>query len=151
MRLPGALILILGFVVAGCGAAKPIGEQPQLVEQLRSLIAEAGPGGVTSLDRVLTDDVDRVAFLGPYTRNSAAGDVLGEDFDIEAASPWTNAEGGTVVVLIANDEITGWFAVPSEAVDLGCLDRLNLIASHEFTVGSTNGQLSLRSPDGVDC
>jgi hypothetical protein len=111
------LVLVVAIVARGPG--------PEATDRRDALIAavsNAALGDQLDLRSVLRDDWERVGFLGPYYRNESASRVLGFGFDYEAASPWQNAEGGTVVVLAKNDAAVAWFAVPSEQIGFVCLD-----------------------------
>jgi hypothetical protein len=84
-------------------------------------VSNATVGDRLDLREVLGDDWDQIGFLGPYGTNDNARQVLGFDFDYEAASPWSNSEGGVVIVLADGRAAVSWFAVPSDQVGLFCM------------------------------
>ncbi len=125
--------------VSACTTAPP--EDVDRREALIAAVGDAAQGDTVDLVAVLGDDWDRVAFLHPYYSNKLARETLGFDFDVESESPWTYTEGGTVVVLAADDELVAWLAVPSGDVQLGCLDgRVIPAVEAVFTIREKEGR-----------
>lgn len=127
-----ALILMLAVAVAACAGGAPTpttqSEDASRRAALVTAVREATPGGTLDLRAVLGGDWDHVAFLGPYTDNAFARQLLGFDFDLQAVSPWTNSEGGAVIVLASGSEAVAWMAVPASTVGLHCLEDTRLPA-----------------------
>jgi hypothetical protein len=121
--LPSLALMAL-LVAAGCTSLGP-GPGPEDTSRRDTLFAavsKAAVGDHLDLGVVLGDDWERMGILGPYSDNGAARQLLGYDFDIEAASPWKNTEGGAVIVLGDQSSAVAWFAVPSDQIGLHCVD-----------------------------
>jgi hypothetical protein len=132
--------VLLVVVLVAIVARGPAPEATDRREALVAAVSGASPGDQLDLRVILGDDWEEVGFLGPYYSNETASRVLGFGFDYEGASPWKNAEGGTVVVLAKNKGAVAWFAVPSEQIGLVCLDGEKVAATEaRFEVVETEG------------
>jgi len=142
------LLAALVVVVAACAPAAPA-EDTARGDALVAAVNVAEPGSTVDLRSVVGSDWDRVVFLGPYTYNDRAKEALGFDFDIEAVSPWTNTEGGMLVVLASGSKVVAWFAVPSQQVGLHCLDQESIAAADTVltVIEQQGGFRSLTDPD----
>jgi hypothetical protein len=101
---------------------------------------------------VIGDDWSQVVFLGAYATNAEARSALGFDFDLEEVSPWTNTEGGTVVVLANDREVVAWMAIPSRDLELSCLDPEPIaVADATFTVTDQDGTRWLLKQGDQNC
>ena len=101
-------ILVAALIMAsvgGCSSrAEPPGEMDGLRRALVSLVREKDAGEQIRLSDAWPGVWDRAAILGPYSSDASASELLGFEFAYEAASPWTNTEGGVVVVLTNGGE-----------------------------------------------
>jgi hypothetical protein len=119
-RWRSLLAAVLVVIVASCAAAQAKADTARhqaLIDSVRA----TKTGEAVDLRTSLGSDWDRIAFLGPYSRNDDARKLLGFGFDYEAVSPWLNTEGGAVVVLAKGDAAAAWFPLDSGDVDTHCL------------------------------
>lgn len=152
MTLIRGLLLTLALVVVACApstAPEDVGRREALVGAVR----DAAPCDAIDLQAVLGHDWDRAVFLGPYATNAGAKEALGFEFDIESVSPWTNTEGGTVVVLAKGREAVAWFSVSSDESGLHDLDYASISAPDlRFTaVDDATGFRELVPTDTAGC
>ena len=141
-------------MVAACSPGTPT--RPEDVARRDALLASAraaAPGAPVDLVAATGGDWERLVVFGPYSYNDRARETLGFEFDIERVSPWTNTEGGSVVVLVAGAEPVSWFTVRSDAVSLSCLNFQTIAASSSTLtlVEDATGYRSLVDPDLPEC
>jgi hypothetical protein len=154
LRKPGKLLLIavavtlfgLAFSVT---LGPPPGEADGLRQALVDLVRDKDEGERIRLSDAWSGDWDRAAVLGPYSSNRTARKALGFDFGYEAASPWTNTEGGWVVVLAKNRRAVAWFKVPASDLGLYCVKGLVERSADEFTVFRNEGYVGIGPEDGA--
>lgn len=131
---PRSLILVAVLIAGGCTSlgTGPGPEDTSRRDTLFDAVANAAVAGHLDLRVILGDDWERLGILGPYSDNDAARKLLGYDFDIEGASPWTTTEGGAVVVLGSRFSAVAWFGVPSDQIDLYCVaGGVNTVAAED--------------------
>jgi hypothetical protein len=104
-------------------------ENANLHAQLVRAAYDAADGAVLDLHELSGSGWDRVALIPPYGSNGLVEDLLGVPFDVEAVSPWTHSEGGTVFVLADNEAAVGWFLLPWSELDAGCAKGVVLTAA----------------------
>jgi hypothetical protein len=141
----------MAILLLGCSASTP----PEAADRRHAVVAEvagAEAGSTVTLRDVVGNDWSRVVFLGAYANNEEVRSTLGLDFDVEAVSPWTNTEGGTVIVLANDREVVAWMAVPSRDVELSCLDPESIgVADATFTVTDQDGARWLLKQGDQNC
>lgn len=130
-----ALGWLTALALAACSGLTP--PPPEDDASRGALIAEvqgASAGDVIDLHDTVRAAWDRVAIFGPYAYNRMTRDTLGFEVNIEAMSPWTNTEGGAVLVFAEGDDLVGWFGVSSDDVALFCLYGVHPLAEARFTL-----------------
>lgn len=112
LLLKACRLIAIAIVLSGCSASTP----PEDADRRHVLVAQvagANVGDLVNLPDVVGNDWSRAVFLGPYANNNDVRSALGFDFDVAAVSPWTNTEGGTVVVLANDRGVVAWMGIPS--------------------------------------
>jgi hypothetical protein len=141
----------IAILLSGCSASRP----PEDAGRRHTFVAEVAAANVSDvvyLPDVVGNDWSQVVFVGAYTSNQDVRRVLGFDFDVESLSPWTNTEGGTVVVLANDREVVAWMAIPSRDLELSCLDPERIDASEAvFTITDQDGARWLLKEGDANC
>jgi hypothetical protein len=151
LLLTASRLVAIAILLSGCAASTP----PEDADRRHALVAEiagANVGDVVNLPDVVGNGWSRAVFLGPYANNNDVRLALGFDFDVETASPWTNTEGGTVVVLANDREVVAWMAIPSRDLELECIDQEGIDpADATFTVAEQDGERFLLKQGHPTC
>jgi hypothetical protein len=99
-------LLVLVFACSTPPATPPPGEEAALVDRLASAARDAAADTAdVDLGELAGPDWDTTAVFGPYSDSEVARETLGFDWNLDGASPWTNSEGGAVIVLARDGQV----------------------------------------------
>ena len=149
------LILTILLVSGACGgpAPTPANENSAFGVDLSAAAHKAArDGGRVALMDVEVGAWDRAIVFGPYAESADAARLLGFPWDLTTASPWTNSEGGYVVVLADFSKILAWTKVQSSDVELHCLAGKSFLREDAIFESESNGpDITLIPVNGVGC
>ncbi|MEW6224099.1 MAG: hypothetical protein AB1627_05665 [Chloroflexota bacterium] len=119
-----ALLMAVALVLTACdGSTTPPANEDR---ELGGLLGNAARASAQGNDLLVLVEVARIPWeravvFGPYADSTEAERVLGFPWDLSAASPWVNSEGGHVLVLADSMGVVSWTTVPSGEVDMYCI------------------------------
>jgi hypothetical protein len=119
-------LLLPLFIVNACSqpAGPPPNEDPEVVDRLVAAAIESAKFDTDlSLSSISPVAWDSLTVFPPYADSDTARTELGFEWDLSAASPWINTEGGAVIVLVRSQQVVAWAAVPSSSVGLWCIAK----------------------------
>lgn len=147
----GALVLLAPILACSNPFEPPPREADHLRQALVDLVREKDAGEQIRLADAWPGDWDRAVVLRPYSTDANARDLLGFPFAYEGASPWTNAEGGVVVVLATGTDVMAWFQLPSADVGFHCVPDLVAHENDVFTVYRVEGFVGVGPEEQPGC
>jgi hypothetical protein len=146
--------LVAGLVSVSCSAATESSQRADVLASFSTGADALDVGESLDIREIHPTSWDRLGMFPAYAANDDVRRVLSVSFDIEAASPWANTEGGTMVLFATGDHVDSWIAVPDDVTYFGCIGGGLELAADAATlqmVQGESGELVLAPRSSLPC